>query len=197
MSRRVEIDETELVRHRRLANTVNTILSNPQAKRLVEQAHKLVDPKAATPTLDQDKVVNEPFEAFRKEFSEQLGAIKDTLAESKKISQLDALKRQHDEGISSLRKQGWTDEGIKAVETLMEQKGLLDPLDAAAIYEKAHPPAPPVTPSGGAQGAWNFTEGVTDDQADIKKLLDTKGQNDLIVERMAANVLADVRGSRR
>lgn len=191
----VEIDEAELRRHRTLSQTVSTILSNPKAKRLVQQAHKMVDPKAITPELDQEAVVAEPIDALRKEFSDFAADIKKDREEREKTARISELQTRHTTGIAELRRAGWTEEGIKGVEALMEQKGLLDPMDAAAIFEKQHPPAAPATPSG--SGAWNFAEGITDDQADIKKLLDSKGGNDLVVENMARNVLNDVRAQSR
>jgi hypothetical protein len=191
----VEIDEAEYRRFQTLGRTVSTILSNPKAKRLVQQAHKMVDANAVTPELDQEQVVAEPLTALRKEFSDFVAETKKEAAEREARERVTALRNQEADGIAALRRQGWTDDGIAGVKKMMDEKGLLDPLDAAAIYEKAHPPQTPAAPSG--QGAWNFAEGITDDQADIKKLLDTKGSNDLVVENMARGILNEVRAQSR
>lgn len=193
---KVEIDEVELLNHRRLAQTVNTILSNPKAKVLVQQAHKMVDPTARTPELDSLQAVNEPFAQLHKKVDDFITESKAERAEREKNEKITHLKGQKDEGIASLRRQGWTAEGITGVEKLMEEKGLLDPLDAAAIFEKAHPPQLPATPSGGV-GAWNFTGDVTDEQADLKKLLETKGQSDGLADKMARDALTEVRNVSR
>ena len=192
---RVEIDEAELRRYHMLGKTVQTILANPKAKRLVQQAHKLVDPNAVTPELDQEQVIQEPISNVEKKLDAFIEETKKEREEREKNERIAALKNKHTDGIAALRRQGWTDDGIAGVEKLMEEKGLLDPLDAAAIYEKAHPPQMPATPSGST--AWNFAEGIGDDQADIKKLLETKGQNDLVVEKMANSVLNEVRAQSR
>jgi len=192
---RVEIDETELRRHHQLAKTVSTIMSHPKAKLLVQEAHKMVDANARTPELDQVQVVSEPLTAMNQKIDTFIAETKKERQERETNERINALKVQHSTGIAQLRRDGYTDEGIAAIETLMQEKGLLDPIDAAAIYEKAHPPQAPATPSG--SGAWNFAEGITDDQADIKKLLDTKGGNDLVVENMARNVLNEVRAQQR
>lgn len=192
---RVEIDETELRRHHQLAGVVNTILAHPKAKLLVQQAHKMVDATARTPELDQVQVVNEPLTAMNEKIDTFIAETKKERQDREANERINSLKLQHSQGIAQLRREGWTDEGIAAVETLMQEKGLLDPLDAAAIHEKHHPPQAPATPSG--SGAWNFAEGVTDDQADLKKLLDSKGGNDLVVENMAKNILNEVRQASR
>lgn len=191
----VEIDEAELRRYQHLGHTLSTILKNPKAKRLVQQAHKMVDANAVTPELDQEAVIAEPIGAVEKKLDTFIEETRKDREDRDKNERLNALKTQHADGISKLRRDGWTEEGIKGVEKLMEDKGLLDPMDAAAIFEKANPPQLPATPSG--SGAWNFAEGVTDDQADLKKLLDSKGGNDLVVENMAKNILTEMRASRR
>lgn len=191
----VEIDEAEVRRYQTLGKTVQTILRHPQAKLLVQQAHKMVDANAVTPELDQLQVVNTPIVEINKKLDTFIEKSEKDAAEREKNARVAALQNQHTTGIAQLRRDGWTDEGIKGVETMMQEKGLLNPLDAAAIYEKSHPPQAPATPSG--TGAWNFAEGVTDDMADIKKLLDTKGDNDLVVEKMAHGILNEVRTQSR
>lgn len=191
----VEIDETELRRYQTLGKTVSTILAHPDAKKLVQKAHKMVDPKAVTPELDAEATIAAPISAVEKKVDDFISEFKNDRAERDKTARIDQLKNQHSTGVAALRREGWTDDGIKGVEKLMEEKGLLDPLDAAAIYEKAHPPQAPATPSG--SGAWNFAEGITDDQAFVKNLLATKGGNDLIAEKEAQTVLTDMRQASR
>ena len=41
---------------------------------------------------------------------------------------------------ATLRRDGYTDEGMKAIEKMMEDKGLLDVMDAVAIFERTNPP---------------------------------------------------------
>jgi len=195
MGKMVEVDEEQLLRDQRLRALVEKIYAHPEAGVLVEQAAKLVDPNAKTPKLDAKKAVTEPMSAVEKKLEEFIAAQTKAQQERDAENKRNELKTRVDTGIANLRRQGWTDEGIKAVEKLMEDKGILDPLDAAAIYEKHNPPPAPTTPSG---GAWNFPE-IPKDGGDLfeKALLDSKGQNDLIAEREAMNVLNEIRGSRR
>lgn len=191
----VEVDEEDFLRSQRLRGVVEKIMSDPKARVLVEQAHKLVDANAKTPTLDAQKTTTEPVVSLEKKIDEfissQTKAQQEREAENKRAE----LRSKVETGIAKLRQDGWTDDGIKAVEKIMEDQGILDPAIAAAYHEKLHPPQVPTTPSG---GAWNFPE-IPKDGGDAyeKALLDSKGQNDIIAEREAMNVLNEIRGARR
>lgn len=195
MGRLVEIDEVELQNMGRLKQTVDTILRNPEAAKLVEQAHKLVNPNVQTPNLDRDKQIQEPMAAVTKEIADLRKQLADEKAEREKEAKLSSLNAQVSKEKSQLRAKGWTEEGLKNLDTLMEQKGLLSPLDAAAIYERDNPPQQVATPSG--SGNWNFLEGVQDGEADLKKLIDTRGESASLIDKMARDALNEVRGQRR
>ena len=73
--------------------------------------------------------------------------------------------------------------------------GHLDPLDAAAIVEKSMPPQAPVTPGG--SGAWNFMDTPNEGEVDLKKMIETKGAQDRIPEKMAWDAINEMRGTPR
>ena len=77
----------------------------------------------------------------------------------------------------------------------MKEKGIVDPLIAAAYVEKMLPPQLPATPSGGT--SWNFIEGVQDGEADLKKLIESKGNYEPLIDKMAHEALSEVRGQVR
>lgn len=193
MPKVVEIDEAEYLRLQGLNNFAHQMLSHPEAGKLVEKAGKIVNPNLKTPRLDAEAQQLAPV----KSVEEQLAALKKQLedrdAEAQRNQTLTALKSQRDSGIAELRRQGWTDAGIKAVEEIMEQKGILDPLDAAAIHEKHHPPQNVAMP--GSSGGWNFMDGMSaeDSDADLKKLIETKGEVDSVADHIARKALHDVR----
>ena len=152
----VEVDELQLQQSNRLKQTMETWLRNPKAKRKILEAQKLVDPKADIPELDEV----DPVEEIRASTAKEIADLKKELADKDaarerdgRIAQLQTLK---DSGIKKLREGRYTEEGIKAVEKIMEEKGILDPLDAAAIFERDHPPQAPVQQTG--SGSWNFGE---------------------------------------
>lgn len=193
----VEIDEEEVLRLRKLQQITAQIWSHPEARKLVQRAQKVVDPNAVTPDLDRDKPIDDRFEALAKELAE----VKKTSAEKEAKADQDAklakLGNDFESGRRRLLSQGVTEEGIKGCEELMEQKGILDHEVGWAYFEKLHPPQSPVAPRG--SGAWNFLD-APDDSAhgeDIKKLIETRGESELLTDKMTRQALAEVRGQPR
>lgn len=193
MPKLVEIDEAEYVRLQGLNNFAHQMLSHPEAGKLVEKAGKIVNPNLKTPRLDAEAHQLAPVKSVEERLAALQKQIEDRDAETARNQTLAALKSQRDSGIAELRRQGWTEEGIKSVEALMEQKGILDPLDAAAIHEKHHPPQNIAMP--GASGGWNFMDGMNadDSDADLKKLIETKGEVDSVADHIARKALHEVR----
>jgi len=191
----VEIDEVELLRLRRQDQTVHALMANPKAKRKVLEAYKEHDPSAKIPELDMEEAARKPVEDLSKTVAELQKQMADDKAEREKQAKLDQLNGNVEAGFAKLRRGGWQDEGIEAVRKLMDEKGILDPEIAAAYYEKQHPPQAPATPSG--VGGWNFVENVQDSEADLKKLLESKGNNESLADKMAREALQEVRGALR
>lgn len=195
MSKVVEIDEAEFVRLNGLNNFAHRMLQHPEAGKLLEQAGKLVDPNLKTPRLDAAAQQLAPVKTVQEELAALRKQLEDDKANSARDQTLNALRSQRDNGIADLRRQGWTDDGIKGVEKLMEEKGILDPLDAAAIFEKHNPPQSPVMP--GSTGGWGFMDNMTSDDsdADLKKLIETKGEVDSVTDHIARKALHEVRST--
>lgn len=191
----VEIDENELVQLRRLQGVAQKITANPEAKKLLEKAYKTVEPNAPTPTLDQEKLVQEPLAEANKRIAALEADLKKDKDERENQSKLAQLNEQVEKGFSKLRAEGWQDDGLKKVDDLMKEKGILDPLIAAAFIEKNTPRPDPVTPSG--SGSWGFIDGVQDGEADLKKLIDSQGKSEPLVDKMARDALTEFRGSTR
>jgi len=195
MPKMVEIDEEQFLRDQRLRDVVAKVYAHPEAAALIEQAVKFIDPNAKTPKLDAKKAVTEPIDEVKKQLADFIKAQNEANEKRDAEAKRGELKARVESGLAKLRDEGWTADGIKAVEALMEEKGILDPLDAAAIYEKKNPPPLPTTPTG---GGWNFPEIPKDGGNSYEKaLLDSKGQNDLIAERQAMEVLNEIRGASR
>jgi hypothetical protein len=195
MAKTVEISEEDFLRNQQLAKTVATLLGNPKAKELVQRAVKLVDPNAATPELDQKTMIEQAVAAATKKTDDFIAEQKAAQEKAEADRRIAQLQQTHDAGIAELRRSGWTDEGIEGVKKVMQEKGLLDPLDAAIIFEKSHPPQSPVTPGG--SGAWDFMSLPKDGDDDLKKLVESKGENAQLLDKMAYDALAEVRGQTR
>lgn len=191
----VEIDEVELLRLRKQDSTVHALLANPKSKRKIFEAYKEHDPNARIPELEIEEAARAPVTALETKVAELQKKIEDDAAERAKNAKLHSLSSTIDEGKAKLRRAGWTDEGLEALDKVMEEKGTTDIEMAAAYYEKLHPPQSPVAPRG--HGGWNFMQEVQDGEADLKRLLDTRGDNEIAVDKMAREALNDYRGASR
>jgi hypothetical protein len=195
MPKAIELDEGEYNQLVALRGIAQKIVSNKKANALLEQAHKLVDPNVPTPTLDAERDHNEPLTALQKKYDDEIAAIRKERDDEKRDATLASIAQKQADGIARLKRERWTDEGVAAVQKLMETKGLLDVDDAVAIFERNNPPAIPATPGGGISGAWNFTDIQGEADKSIKDLIDSKGQNDQIADRMAGQALNEFRQS--
>jgi|GEM_PF-1553202 len=198
----IEVDELQLQQSNKLKQTFEKWLQNPKAKRKILEAQKIVDPKAEIPELDEP----DPIEEVRKASEDRIAALEKKIADDaaarERDSRLQQLQTLKDNGIKKLKSEHrYTDEGIKSIEKIMEDKGILDPLDAAAIFERDHPPQAPIAQTG--TGGWNFAElpNSTDDADDkyIESLLKAgkNGISDGALMQRVGNTINEVRGPAR
>jgi hypothetical protein len=194
---KIEIDEAEYNRMHALAVVANRIVQNPAARRRLEEAHKMVEPNAPTPFLDQERAREEPLNTLKAEMQAKLDAIQKERDDERRDASIRALADKQEKAFAKLKHtHRYTDEGVKAVRELMEAKGLLDVDDAVAIFERSNPPQMPATPAGGMTGqSWGFAD--TSDQTDalIKELIANKGEGNT-VDRLANQALQDFRAGR-
>ena len=194
----IEIDEDEYNRDQKVRAIVQQIAANPSARKLMEQAHKLVDPTVQTPTVDAETKANEPLEALRKEFSDYRKSVEDKEAKATEEANKTRLNSDFEAGRAWMRGQKYTPEGIEAVEKMMAEKGILDHKIAVAYWEKEHPTPPPAMPGG--TGSWNFLEVAEEAKGDafVDKLMKSRGDGGgSIAEGMARQVLNEIRSVRR
>lgn len=192
MPKLVEVDEAEYNQMVALRGVASKIAANPQARKIFESAHKLVDPNASTPLTDQEKAQLEPVNAIRSELSAEIAALKKEREDEKAQRTLESLAARQTEGLAKLRRAGYTDEGVAAVQKVMEDKGLFDVDDAVAIFERQNPPQIPVTPGG--IGSWGFTDMSGEADKSIQDLIASKGNSEQVADRMARDALNDFRG---
>jgi hypothetical protein len=197
MGKTIEVDELEFNNGQETIAAVRKIMAHPKAALLVEQARKLVDPNAPTPRLDNEKTVNEPVEKLQAKIDELNKKIEDDKAEREKNSKLETLQRRVEAGNAKLLQQGWTADGIKALDEFREKEGIIDPMLAAPAYENLHgAQVAPATPSSHF-GRWDFTEPSTQDENYTKKLLETRGESESLVTQEAMKALKEFRGGRQ
>jgi hypothetical protein len=196
-----EVDEAEYNQLVALRSVASKIVANPAARKRLEEAQKMVDPNAPTPTLDAEAAQLAPINAAKAELEEKIAKLEKERQDEKREQTLAAIADKQSKAIAKLRREGYTDEGVAAIEKLMETKGLLDVEDAVAIFERANPPQMPATPGGLTGERWNFADQPTDGgDKDIAALLSNKGDGpggDAAAMRMANATLQEMRGARR
>ncbi len=191
----IEVDESEFAALKRVRDTVAKIANAPEAKKLMQKAHKLVDPNAVTPDLDADEAETKTKTEWQTKFQELEAKIATDKAEREKNDSLAALNSKFEAGRTALREQRYTAEGIEAVEKFMNERGIPDHLVAAAYLEKQNPPQEIMSPR--AFGSFNFIEPPKDDDTFLKALLDSKGDDDSAVLKAAVEAVGDLRGGQR
>lgn len=188
---KIEIEESEFHDNQKLKETVGKMLKHPDARRLVLQAQKTIDPNANIPEIDAAKPVLDAVGAIQKEFADFRKEITDQRTKDEHDNRLTALKDRMEAGRSRLRQMGVTDEGLKGVEALMEERGIIDHDIAWTYFEKMNPSPTPVETAG---HMFNLFEAPGDNaDENMKKLLATKGEDDLTLNKMIAGALTDVR----
>ena len=190
-----EVDETELLRLRRLGETVGAMTKSPTAKRKLLEALKDVRPDdPSVKELERPDPVEARFDELAKSNAELRKQIDDDKAQREQDAKYGEIKRQQDEGFARLRHARWTDDGIAKVKAVMEEQGILNVEIAAKwIESQMPPPADPVTPGG--YGGWNFADALaTETDADLKKLIESKGDNEGLLRKMAGEAINEVRG---
>lgn len=198
MAKTIEVDELEWNTNQQMREAVKKIMANPKAAVIMEEAYKMVEPTAPTPNVEKQKQMLEPYEKLAKEFEDYKKATADKEAKADQETKLAALQKRIDTGNAKLLEEGWTKEGLKALDEFREKEGILDPIAAAAYYEKLNGPAVvPVTPSSGTGTPWNFAEMPKDGNDDLKRLLETRGENDQLTMKMAHDALNEFRSQVR
>jgi hypothetical protein len=197
MAKVIEVDETEFANGQQTIAAVRKLMAHPEASLLIEKARKLVEPDAPTPRLDAHKQVNEPIEKLQGEIVELKKSLAEKDAEREKNEKLSALAAKVERGNSKLLSEGWTADGLKALDEFREKEGILDPVHAAAVYEKLHgSQVAPATPSSHI-GGWDFTTPAKEDEDYTKKLLESRGESESLVMNQAMKSLNDFRGNNR
>ena len=194
MAKTIEVDETEFQNGQQTIAAVRKLMNHPKASLLIEEARKLVEPDAPTPRLDAHKQANEPVEKLHTEISELKKQLAEEKAETEKNTKLAMLADRVEKGNAKLKSEGWTTDGLKALDEFREKEGILDPIHAAAVYEKLHgAQVAPATPSSSI-GGWDFTTPSTQDEDYTKKLLETRGESESLVMGQAMKSLKEYRG---
>jgi len=190
-----ELSEVEIQRLQTQDRTLHSLMGNPKAKKKILEAYKAANPEASIPELEIEEAAKAPVMALEKDIADLKKQLADEKAENEKNAKLAKLGDSIESGMTKLRQAGWFDEDLKKLREVMDERGIVDVDIAAAYYEKQHPPQEVVTPRG--VGGWNFIDNVQDGEKDLQKLLETKGNSEVLADKMARDALNEHRGTMR
>lgn len=191
---KIEIDEVELQQNVNARRVLEGLAKNPRTARKLYDLVKEVEPNAkiSEPAADPYEA---RFDALQKELLAEKKAREEDAQKREQDTKLQSIETKQTEGFAALRRDKWTDDGIEKVKKLMEDRGILDVDVAASYIEKQFPQQQPVVPNG--TGAWNFMDMPGDGDADLKRLIETKGESSTLLDKMARDALTDIRGQQR
>ena len=187
----VEVDDRELAEYQKITGFLKQGLSNPKTRRKILEVQRTLNPEAAIPELDAAAPMQDELAEVRKTLAEMNKTLADDKAEREQQKQLASLQRQWDKGRALLRKQGYVDEGIEAVEKFMEEKGIADHEIGAAAFEKLHPAHEPIKATGGNR--FDIFE-PADRTSEHMKALYENPDNEMALNAAINDTLRSVRG---
>lgn len=190
-----EISEEDLRTNVALRNAMEQMMSNPESRKLLLKARKTADPKAVIPELEQENVVETRISELSKTMNDFISEQKTAAQKKAEEDERAKIQAKIDSGFERLRAAGVTAEGLEGVKKIMEAEGIISPEVAWSHFEKLHPAPVPVTPSG--YGSFNFLDQPTDGSEDLKKLIETRGESNQVLDKLAHEALAEVRGQPR
>lgn len=194
----VQIDEAEFLRLQSLNAFANKIAAHPDAGVLLEQAAKIVEPTIKTPRIERAEAEKAPLKALEDKIEKLTQSLSEKETQTTVAQQMAALQKLKDEGIHALRTQHkYTDEGIAKIEQIMLTKGVSDPLDAAAIFERNNPPPTVAKPHLGS--SWNFADANQNSGNEVadkalQALLQSRGEDEHALDQLTMVALSEARG---
>jgi len=194
---KIEVDEEEFLANQKLRNTVKAMLAKPSSAKLLKLAEKEIDPTVVHPEIEMETVVNAKVGELTKTVTDFITESKTQREKDEAERRLEKLSNSIDSGIARLRQtEGLTDEGEKALRELMTKKGETDVDDAWAIFLRHNPPPPPAAPASGRMFDVISAARSGDDEF-VKGLLESRGENQQLVDKVAWDAINEVRGAQK
>lgn len=191
-----EIEETEFLANQNVVRAVQKMMADPKARRMVQQAQKIVDPSIVIPELDAAAPIEASLAEERTARLALEARMDKDAADRATAEKMKAFEASWNARKASLAKQGYTDEGIVAIEKLAEERGIADLDAAAALFDRLHPPAEPVESAG--FGGFNMFESTNGgENEDFKKLIEAQGDDPQAERNMINAALNEVRSAAR
>lgn len=187
----VEIDETRLNNLTTIAQIADGLLKNPKTRRQYLQAVKTNHPGISIPEIDAAQPVLEDVEKVKTAVFDEIKKLREDIQKDQEGRQVSAVKLKYEQGRQAMLDMGYTPEGVADLEKMMTEKGLLDWEDGRRIYEYDHPRPAPARPTRG--NMFDFVEQKNTGDDYIKKLFETGGKDESIVDAQISKVLEESR----
>jgi len=189
----IEVDENEFTNNKKLVGLVQSMLKNPESRKRVLEAHKIVDPTVVIPEIDAAKPVEAAVAAVEKRFTDFIAAQEADRKKEREEAQRNEFVSKFEGGRQRLRESGVTDEGLKKVEELMAAHGIVDHDIGWAAFSKLNPepePAPPA-PNFGFGGI--FADNSKNPDEFLKAMHASRGNDEAALDRRIHEVLMETR----
>ena len=195
---KVEIEEAELAnlresasQKRRYDDIMQLIDKNPSARAKLQAAVAEGAPEHAGPYHKLREEFTEGIASIGKKMDEFMEAQAKAVETRKEEDARNALERRWIDGRVKAREQGYTAEGLTALEEFMEKNGIADHELAIPAFERINPPPEPVV-TGGAGWNWFDRAAEAEEDAAYKALME--GRDDEFLARTIPAALKEGRG---
>lgn len=196
--RMVEVDETQLLASNRVTATVSQMLAKPEARKLLLQAQKLVQPDTPIPELDAKNEVLDAVAQVNKRLDDEAAARQKEREDREAEEKTRGFQETWNQGKRDLARRGYTDEAVTEIEKLAQERGIVDLEAASALFDRIHPPASATSSAG--FGNWGLFEPPAEgtDQANfLKAMIESRGDDDAALSAEISKTLMDIRGQSR
>jgi len=192
---KVEIEEADLLANNQIVASVRAMLGNKEARQHILRAQKIINPKASIPEIDARAPVDEALSEVNKNFAALQKRFDDEKAERENEKKTKEFADAWDKQKRELSAQGWSDEGIAKAEEHAQKEGIPSLRAAANDFLALNPPPPPATPS--SAGSFNMFDAGSREGEHIKKIFESKGNDEASTMAIVNETLAEMRGQAR
>lgn len=189
-----EVDETEYMAAQQVIGAVNAMLSNPEARKRVLEAQKIVAPNSSIPEIDAAEPFKTELQKLREEMAAERKAREDEKAEREAAGKRAEFAAHWEKQKKGLREAGYNAEGIEKIEKFAEERGIADLEAAEALFARMNPQT--IEPPTGVLGFDAFQPERSDNDF-VKKMYESQGENNPALDAEITATLREIRGSRR
>lgn len=189
---KVEIEESALAELTAVNNFVSGALKNPKTRRTLLGVQKALNPDASIPELDATDHVMSAVGEIKTMVEGVKADLEKRTSDDAEARRVASLQDRVSKGQDYLRAHGYQDDGIKKVEELMLAENIASYAAGLALFEKINPPQAPADETRiGRFGSMSDADVEGDF---FKKLMETQGRDDHVVNSMVADTRKAFRG---